>query len=109
MVIAEERAPQQVITYVKEVSTHSSNVTDDNLDKDKVARNEEMKYSERMGVYKKVQYTQAVERTGRTPIGQLSGSSSINQMVGIAEDMWRKSSTMELTKPCTRRCRRWRH
>ena len=41
------------------------------LDKKKVAeaRREEMKHFEAMGVYKKVPYAQAIERTGRRPIG----------------------------------------
>ena len=48
-----------------------SNVTDEKLDKDKVegARREEMKCFERMGVYKKVPYTQSFERTGRKLVG----------------------------------------
>ena len=41
------------------------------LDKQKVAeaRREEMKYFETVGVYKKVPHAQAIERTGRRPVG----------------------------------------
>ena len=65
VVTAEEREPQQAITYVQG-SEYLSNVTGEKLDKDKMkgAGKEEMKYFERVGVYKKVPRTQAVERTG---------------------------------------------
>ena len=45
--------------------------TDEKLDKKKVAeaRREDMELFEDMGVYKKVPYAPAIERTGRQPIG----------------------------------------
>ena len=67
---AKEKEQQQVITYVQG-GEYYSNTTDEKLDKGKVegARKEKMKCFERMGVYKKVPYTQSVERTGRKLVG----------------------------------------
>ena len=100
---AEEKEQQQVITYVQG-DEYYSNITDKKLDEEKVkgARKEEMKNFERMGVYKKVPYTQSVERTGR-------------KLVGIKWVDVRKPDGRYRSRPVAKefdarqRYRRWRH
>ena len=70
VVIAENRQQQQELMFVQG-DEYYSDISDEKLDKEKVegARKDEMKYFERMGVYKRVPCEQAIERTRRTAIG----------------------------------------
>ena len=102
-VTAEETEQPQVIPYVQGGDYHS-NITDEKLDKDKVedALMEEMRYFARMGVHKKVSYTQAVERTGRTCIRSRPGAKEFND--GIDETMHAAMPPLEALKMLTAKC-----
>ena len=79
--------------------------TDERLDKSKIAEawREKIKYFEAVGVYKKAPCAEAIDRTGRRPMGIKWVYIKKGDTDVTGAGWWPRSSTTELTKQCTRR------